>query len=124
MRSGLLRRLANDGQDLLIARAGDPGGYDENQEPIPGPANAVSVRGILYQLDAQEAGARGAQVGVPLWEAILPWYAPVREPGFTIERLVNGVTEVFNPIGVAQDYGDQGVAWSLTLSAPDRRAGP
>jgi hypothetical protein len=78
------------------------------------------VTGFLYQLEDDtrvRAGSEGGNIAIPDWELILGIEAPVGTPGFTI-RYRNFT---YLPIGLAEDLGNQGIAWRVRLRAPDLR---
>ena len=115
--------FANFGHDVMIVGAetvdtsGPPDEYGNWPRVFGG---ATAVRGYLYQLSerqrAQYASA-GAQTDIPQWRALLPISAPVNQPGFTLMWQ----EQTFYPKGDARDIGNQGVAWSVDLSAPGAR---
>lgn len=117
------------GQTLTITRPSTPGDDGPPPDigpdgmPLPGggtgpPEQAISVRGFAYQLPAQEAAKLGAQIGVPLWNVLLPWNAPVETPGFRI-TLADG--QLLEPTGDAENIGEQLVAWQVVCRVPGAR---
>lgn len=122
--------FAVQGHDLLVIReAGvvDTSGYDRAGDAAP-----VAVRGFIYQLGdrarataASIAVAAGGGTPVPVWRAILPYSAPVLEPGFRIEYAIDparpNTRDRFYPLGAARDPGNYRLAWIVDLGSPGQR---
>lgn len=122
---------ASLGQDIAVNRVqDDPTAEPDEYGQRPKVTVSPVVRGIAYQLDATtraRMAAGGSLTGVPDWEVILPFEAPVAEPGFTLSVLDPQdplkVLVDLRPTGDAQDPGTQGLAWIIRCTSPRAREG-
>lgn len=108
---------------LVIREAGaiDNTGYDRAMDATP-----VPVRGYIYQLnDRQRADAASGGGPVPVWRAILPYAAPVLEPGFRIEYAIDparpNTRDRFYPLANSRDPGNYRLVWIVDLGSPGQR---
>lgn len=128
-RPKLARVFAALGQQIAIVRVqDDPTATPDDYGQRPKVTVKPTVIGVAYQLDPEKRArlaAGGSVLEVPDWEVILPFEAPVAEPGFVLHvhdradpsRLVVEL----HPATDAQDPGTQGVAWIVLCRSPRAR---
>lgn len=130
------------GQTVLVSRVqpgtGDPPPPEEIDEhgnvilpePVtpPGTLPGAAYPAFVYQVPSEQRaryGSIGADVGVPLWEALIHHSAALDAPGFTLT--VQGGEFIkplpLTPIEDAEDIGTQGLCWRVTCRAQRAREG-